>query len=426
MYYANQYREAAAILIRAATSGKSKLTPGSVRTSRSIEQLRVAIGDLNRKVNLVELVEPVNADTEKKKWLKEAKAGNFTNPDFHYNMEALLSVATLESRAEEYHRKARRLKAPTRKSQFDKEMLTRVSYDLLLTTRIARAMLRHDDAKLAHLVAEKFDSFVPLSLTLPRSEAKTSSPAEPSTEPKDYDAGKIEKMFRYALDEYGFDWPIVTSDTAAAIDVRSKSSHGHEIVIPRDAKRTRTNVLRLVGHEIESHVRVSMNGSELFGFGGLDMKTDDETLDEGLAMLSDEAFDLWDHGHYDGPLPWYMLATQMALSGKSFAEISQSLYEMRKDEPNTLTKAYNTTRRVLRGVSDTKNPMGYAFLKDLAYYHGYHLAKELDRAGYAWLLELGSFSYRDLLLVLQSFHVEQSMIPHQRIDLKNDLFLSNL
>ena len=109
------------------------------------------------------------------------------------------------------------------------------------------------------------------------------------------------------------------------------------------------------------------------------------------------------------------------------AEIARSLWQQRRHEDRALEKAYGMTKRVFRGITDTHNPAGYAFTKDLAYYNGLNQAIELEAQGYSWLLELGSFDLAQLMIVAKSFRLSEQIIPYKRVDLKNDQdFLSRL
>ncbi len=52
-------------------------------------------------MNIVEMVTPVNAGEEKRKWLEKAARGEWTNPSFQYNTELLAGVASYERQLKE-------------------------------------------------------------------------------------------------------------------------------------------------------------------------------------------------------------------------------------------------------------------------------------------------------------------------------------
>lgn len=409
-------------LIKEAQNSSGKLNAKLFKANDRILRLKNEIGEINSKINLVELVEPINSVEEKEKWLEEAKKGNFTNPKYVYDKALLANAISYLPRVEHLCEIVNEMHVLMPRTSFEQKMMQEIIIDLMLSLETAKAIINEDDEDAMYYLRQKYgmdmhpESEISLETDMPK---KIDIVSDPVSSAKMFDAEEIAKFFSDAMGEYGFSWPVIISDTAAAIDVRDKSKNGREVVIPASRKVSACNLIRLMGHEIESHMRTSMNGMELFGYGGLDMKTDDETLYEGLALLSDKDFDLWFNGNYDGPKPWYAIATKLATSQMSFAEVAECIYECRKNEAHALAKTYTVTRRIFRGVSDSKNPAGYAFLKDLAYFNGFKIADELEKAGYAWLLELGSFDYRQLMIVLETFKVSPEMIPHKRIDLKN-------
>lgn len=386
--------------------------------------LKSEIGAVNREVNVVEMVETLNPETTKQKWIDHAMHGRFENPIFDYDTEKILKIASKEAKVLELFDLVYDYSPNDLREQFEIEMMLYVLQNLLLTVEIAKSMLLRDDKATAKLVRKKFGSMPDFVKNL----CFEKQPEGADLQNKKFDAEGIADAFYLAQDYYGFNWPIVISDNAVAIDVRDKSEDGKQIVIPRSRVVDSSQLLRLIGHEIESHMRGSMNGLVLFGFGGLNMKTDNEELYEGLAMLSDRDFDLWKKGRYQNePASYYVQAMKMALDGSCFAEVAKSLWQQRRHEPRSLEKAYNIARRVFRGVADTNNPAGYAFTKDLAYYNGLNQAIELEANGYGWLLELGSFDLNQLIIIARHFRLSPQMIPYKRIDLKTDeRFLSDL
>ncbi len=58
-----------------------------------LKQFLVDLGKIAQTMNIVEMVTPVNAGEEKRKWLEKAARGEWTNPSFQYNTELLVGVA---------------------------------------------------------------------------------------------------------------------------------------------------------------------------------------------------------------------------------------------------------------------------------------------------------------------------------------------
>ncbi len=380
--------------------------------------LKSEIGAINRSINIVEMVEILDSEKIKQRWLECALAGHFANPEFRYDEKKLKDAADKEAKVLELFDLVHDYSPNDLREQFEVEMLLHTLQNLLLNIEVAKSMLLHDDKMTARLVRKKFGEVPHITNNL----SFQKDPSGIKLKNRTFNAVGIADAFDLAQGEYGFTWPIIISDAAVAIDVRDKSTDGKQIVIPKNREVDAYQLLRLIGHEIESHQRTSMNGLTLFGFGGLSMKTDNEELYEGLALLSDRDFDLWKNGKYQNETAtYYVQAIRMALDGMSFAEVARSLWQLRSHEERALQKAYNMARRVFRGVTDTKNPAGYAFTKDLAYYNGLNQAIELESQGFGWLLELGSFDLNQLMIIAKYFRLSSEEIPYQkRIDLKNN------
>ncbi len=381
--------------------------------SKYLAYLKSEIGGINNQINVVELVETENADKEKEWWLDSAQMGKFENPNFSYNQTKLEDVVNKEARVFELLDLLYEHSPFDLREKFEIEMLLYLIQDLLLSIEIAKSILAKDDERTAKFVRKKFGEipFISRDFNFKRDDFEEVNYPE-----KSFNAEWIQRTFRIAQRYYGWCWPVSVSKSAVAIDVCDKSSSGNGIFVPESRIVSSTQLLRLVGHEIESHQRSSMNGQRLFGFGGLSMKTDNEELYEGLALLSDRDFDLWKYGSYRNETAKYYVQTiKMAADGMSFAEVAKTIYQMRRHEPNALIKAYNMTRRVFRGATDTSNPAGYAFTKDLSYYNGLKMAIELENKGLAWLLELGSFDLNQLMIVARYFRLSPDVIPYRRI-----------
>ncbi len=255
-----------------------------------------------------------------------------------------------------------------------------------------------------------------------------------------FDADDYRDAFVWALQQYGIlkteDQPqgfaVVIDERATAIDVRDKSVRGPTVFIPVTTNGNGESLLRLMAHEIEGHARQSANGEQLFLFGGGELKIDDETLYEGLAMRHEHEFHLRQFGDHDGsPLPdIYTLSIQAAEGGASFTQIFTEqchrqlhlLLQVPAHDPLPSTIdplvlerarnfAWRTSYRVMRGHLDTANRTGFAMAKDLAYLRGWLLDRQLHEHGHGHVNE-AAISSIGSLRVLAEFSLSAEDLPH--------------
>ncbi len=112
-------------------------------------------------------------------------------------------------------------------------------------------------------------------------------------------------------------------------------------------------------------------------------KSDNETLYEGLALLSDAAFSLDYYGETDMPAPFYSFAIDLALKGETFCEVFLKIYELVSALPSTsrnaaANRAWLTAYRIFRGCTNLSNNSScYAMTKDKGYLEGYLIAREM-------------------------------------------------
>ena len=268
-------------------------------------------------------------------------------------------------------------------------------------------------------------------------------------------AEDIKGAFEWALAEYGLlrteknrmGYRVVIDNKATSIDVRDKSVHGQTIVIPKSRKAKGDKLLGLMAHEIEGHVRQSMNGWELFMVGGGVMKIDDEMLYEGLAKRYDEEFRQKFFGYKESvPNPYSTFAIQKVQRGFSFYEIFSEQVDMRlhvklrvspdKKLPRLKTidqqllvkcmeNAWNTTVRVLRGHTDTENPRGFTMTKDLSYLRGWQIDKQLVELGHRHINEAAIMTASDIVM-LAEFDLTEAHFPYPYKDVTTKYWIEIL
>lgn len=242
-------------------------------------------------------------------------------------------------------------------------------------------------------------------------------------------AHHLKEMVEDALYVYGWqnDWTVLLDERAQAIDVRDKSSRGPIIVIPKNSVYHPLRAVELIGHEIECHVRQSMNGLKtLKTLAGGALKPDNETLYEGTAVQFEQAFKLKTVGRaVHAPMANRYIAINRALHGQSFSMIAEWAYNEatrnRETKEQALNTAFSTAYRSLRGATDAHNNEGYAFCKDLAYLSGYYHARNLKAHKLDFWLDLGVLSPDDLVFVASKLKFTEKEIPFPRQNLAEKL-----
>lgn len=185
-------------------------------------------------------------------------------------------------------------------------------------------------------------------------------------------AEHLVRLMEARIREYGLtDWKVQAKPNLSA----SNTDSANRVVNVRGGTAySLEEMKRLVVHEVDIHVLRSANGARqpyrLFAVGAVPSYL---MTEEGLAVINEERM-----GYVDVPrtriFAGRLLASMHARTG-SFAEV----YAEQRDHGFSHDDAYNTTRRVKRGIHDTRNPGG--FTKDHAYLCGRVLVEEYVVAG---------------------------------------------
>jgi hypothetical protein len=248
-----------------------------------------------------------------------------------------------------------------------------------------------------------------------------------------FNAEQIKEVFEWALREYGLlaekegDFGFLVSiEGVGSIDVRDKNASGApKIIIPTDRVVNGKQILQLLGHEIECHVRQSMNGVRLFKLGGGALKTDGEAPYEGLAKQADLRFEQeWFGGDLSTPEPYYIKAMEMARGGADFATMFRAMKEMLGKDSEFAQKAeglnywtWTKTYRIFRGSSDPENKSHYVMTKDKAYLEGYLIAEQMRELGYGEYNQLAITTGAGVKL-LGLFGVREEAVPYPDLGLQ--------
>lgn len=371
-----------------------KLNTAAKKYGKIREEIRTAIATLNP----VEVVTPVNVKEEKEAWLAKAKSGVFTNPHFEYNQQLLDETIALRPQLIELLDRLKALpKTDDVAEQFVLEQLEFALRDGIGTTYLAESISEGKDSDSADAIVKKYglpteinaedaleiaknnDAKNKFEHSVIQSHPYPKASLEVMTT-KELEAKEIKDMFLWTMKDYPANsWPVIIDDTATSIDVRDKSSYGQPvIIIPTKRKVNGMKLAELIGHEIESHWRSSVN-AEVIGA----LKCDDELVYEGLAVYKDKLFNRKYLETFDLNNAYYVVSISEAIKGKSFEEVSKIIFDLLPESlgDSKYTKTWLYTYRVFRGITNTENPEGYAFTKDRAYFEGWRYAKSLEEQG---------------------------------------------
>jgi len=347
------------------------------------------------------LVTPVNIVEEKKKWITLATKGRFTNPTFIYDTYILNKYISYGERIEKFKNLLfDEIIIENKTDEILLELLEKRIVESLRTAKIAENIKKGDDLSSGVEFRKKY-GFPNKSqiekCRLLSDELKLNDinkiKHDVLKDDKIYNADDIVSVFNQVINKYGF-YPckceVNGRVTAITVDERNASGYPY-IYVPIERQVDFRTLCKLVGHEIECHLRNSINSRCLLynlldndkkyeSIVSLISKSDDEMLYEGLAKRSDVLIG----GNSSLPMPWYTLAIDFALASNSFLETAEYIYEIlmqtdlkEADNYNILSKTWTITYRVFRGIDDTKNKYGYAFTKDYVYWAGYNMIENV-------------------------------------------------
>ncbi len=424
------------------------------------------IVELTRSWNPVEIYTASNHNQEREKFLQTYKTtGTADNPRFIYETADSLDFSEAKERLLKLRRSAMDLAKTVNQAGQDQE--TKLKYlgcllailkinDDLATINMLDGIKQKNDAQTKKALIQKYgplddvliaqaDSIYQQSLIGEEAGESQSFPTiltpqeqQWLSEPR-FDAEQMAAAFRWALQKYGFlaekpgdfGFIVQVDDKTTSIDVRDKNQFKQPmILVPQsinERKRTGKNLLALIGHEIESHVRQSMNGAKLFAFGGGSLKIDGEALYEGLSKQADARFATNYFGEQSPtPGPYYIKAIELAQAGKNFREVFEKIVELRQAAAKTdkltdsiLNSSWLTTYRVFRGSTDPENSSAYAMPKDKGYLEGFLLSQQLEALGYDQYNQLAITTGAGFKM-LGLFDVKEEDIPYPYLDLQRE------
>ena len=213
----------------------------------------------------------------------------------------------------------------------------------------------------------------------------------PEEEAKDFDSVMKADDFQYlALSEFDF-FKEQNSNFSSKIHIRDDVnilmvSQG-ELYIPSDYKLNANETKALIQHEIGTHVLTYFNGSQqplkLLSVG----LTDYDTLQEGLAVLSEYLVGGLT-GNRMRTLAGRVVAAGARMHGAEFQDIFRLLHHDYGFSPQ---RSFNITSRIMQGGG---------FTKDISYLKGLHELKEhLETGGEIQPLLTGKFALEQLPVI---------------------------
>ncbi len=388
-----------------------------------LDSLIEEIISLTSGLNPVELYTASNFASEKDQFIAHyTEHGWAENPQFQYDIPSNIDFSALKNQLHHLRQEILQLYKQAKRGQLQESISENLDSDLgqelqqiacklatfkiiddIATCNLALGIKEKDDQKSKKAIIQKYGDLDPSLLTIaeqvyqdqlrPQPENHNPTIIDASQQQwlsdRKFSAPEIAAAFSWALEKNGFlaKKPgevgfLVKIDQASSIDVRDKNQDLQPmIIVPQDAVRTGKQLLALIGHEIEAHARQSMNGAELFRFGGGPLKIDNEIVYEGLAKRIDAKFAKQYFGQENAiSKPFYTFAIDLALQGKTFSEVfsvlvekihqSKSNSESSDYSPTTIKSAWQKTYRVFRGSTDPENKAAYAMTKDKGYLEG--------------------------------------------------------
>ena len=409
--------------------------------------------------NPVALVTAQNAAEQKERFIKKAlpyvmagkKIPASANPTFVYNEELLKRTASYVDKIQ----KAisfilDNCICENAQDEAILKILKARLEDIYFTAKIAQSILDKTDQNTAKYNSEKYDCpsgrlFAEAYEGIKNKQSggtKNSILSEDAIKKLkgvELTADKIAYVFCQGISYLEHDpnqWKISIDEKTTAIDVRYQD---HTVYIPKSKKANGLKTLSLLFHEIWSHLLSSANGeiffktilkgTPLYSLAALLANSNNETLYEGIAKMSDVRIG------GEGELPKYTatVAIDQARMGKSFVETARELFkyqDIKIKQPENdseeakqkasedayrkaLSAVWGQTYRVYRGATYVaKNPGKYVFPKDAAYLNGYRKALRLKPEKNPVYSQYSSMRIKDIKL-LDSVFPEFKTIPKQ-------------
>jgi uncharacterized protein (TIGR02421 family) len=341
---------------------------------------------LYRQFYIEQYINPTNLDEEKRKFLTRYAQGETYNPLFTYkylepDMDKVMKE--LDSLRDDF------LHARTLLDE----------YYIILIDNFQNALQQLQDRK-----SNNFTKWLttlygrPSESLLSQASLTLHNLPEPKKELSELSASKVADIFQETLAKRSFTgWNIIIEEIPARMSINQMTS---TVKIKASAKFSKSEVKRLIVHEIDTHVLRAENAKKqpylLFRYGFPNyLKTE-----EGLAIFSEEQKGLltpYDKQKY----ALRVLAADFTCE-YTFYDVFKKLHQTLDAED-----AFSMTARVKRGLTDTSLKGGYT--KDQVYLDGYLSLKSMKKEE---ILKLyyGKVGVNDVQLIAGLPHLNEELI----------------
>lgn len=383
------------------------------------------LGEIAQRMNVVEMVTPLNHHIERQKWLENAACGRWTNPHFKYDTRLLKTVADAYLPLKWVVGRAQSLRTQLSNDPVGQVLCEMVEHrirEVNATIDMARGILKEDDTQTETAIQQIFGQPCQAAIDMAHNYVEQLAKdegydQEDSAHLADlrgrlqaltFDEKGIRRYFIYMAKRCSMaqSRPVEIDERTTAIDVRDRSSKGPVVSIPTDRRITGLQLVTTIGHEVLCHWRDSERAAAVLPLlGGGALKTADEVLYEGHATQTDyhALLALGDRAPQQQK-PFYISAIDLAQQGYNFAAMAPVIFNMVRPTKSTdaaaLRSTWLTCYRVLRGSTDINNHHAhYALTKDRAYFEGRILADELHAQHLDSILRLSTLCQPDIDLL---------------------------
>lgn len=346
----------------------------------SFNELEQESAQIIKSLNLSEYLIPSNLNIEKQTFLERYQSRSIYNPQFEYQV-LHVEADTIEA--------IKKLQRSFGQIKDECEELVQLYVEeklegLLRTIHFYSLVDRNEKSFvewLNHLYSPPSDELLKQAES-ELSQLTSSAGEEQSVSPKEM----VQHMQKALIERNFHDWSVVIKPMIARIAVNPNLK---TINISETAKFEKNAVKRLIVHEVDTHVRRSVNGSMqpyLFMATGMEaMETE-----EGLAALAEQVSGVSETEIYMRNLLRLICCSKS--SSMSFYELFEYALPYMRSE----NKAFDLVARVKRGLGDTTQAGGW--LKDQVYFAGLVKMKQLSRSMIEKLF-IGKISLEQLALV---------------------------
>lgn len=387
----------------------SKLDPNFAKVLNSLDEIY-------SQLKLTSFIQPKGKNgrsivAEKKEFFDNYKKGKLIEPVFTYDREIDLDLNGLKEKKDQ-------LMLWAMSMDFDPilmKMLKRNLYSIELFLLMLTAFKEGDERGFfynsllyyGNISLEDFEAAKNVVLTEVRVQVDSDGDRK-------MDAKAIKKYFERVIKAYEFedDVEIVMSD-----EVRSVSILGKKVVIPTCRNVSRLKLVKLISHELETHLLRRMNHEALNLGPTLPQYYPTE---EGLAIYNQSMLEKKIVGNFNFPLRivLYFLGADKIIQGSNFGETFDFLFKYLMhyfDEDKAKNFAWGSCMRLFRGF--TRFDEGFYFPKDLSYFRGYQQIEDFIKKDDFEKLYLGKIGVLDVSIMFEVLGFTKNDIKYKPLNM---------